>query len=142
MTEYDPVGRATGIAFADTTTPVAELEGIRRQRAHEWQRQASLDFARGRTSEALQAYHERGSVRFHDSAEAAHKQIVMDWVEANRQGAVLILAHANKDVEALNAGVRAARKAAGELAGTEIQFQTSRGLKSFAVGDRVLFLKN
>src|SRR4051794_25419243 len=36
----------------------------------------------------------------------------------------------------------AGRKAVGELAGTEIQFQTSRGLKSFAVGDRVLFLKN
>src|SRR5215207_10853902 len=107
-----------------------------------WQRQAALDFARGRTMEALQAYAARGSIRFHDTAEAAHQQIVADWADANRQGSVLILAHANKDVDALNAGVRAARKAMGELAGTEIQFQTSRGLKSFAVGDRVLFLKN
>src|SRR5215218_6989955 len=119
-----------------------ELEGIRRQRTHAWQRQASLDFARGRTIEALQAYAARGSIRFHDTAQAAHKQIVADWADARRQGSVLILAHANTDVDALNAGVRAARKAVGELAGTEIQFQTSRGLKSFAVGDRVLFLKN
>ena len=107
-----------------------------------WQRQAALDFARGRTIEALQAYAARGAIRFHDTADAAHKQIVADWADARRQGSVLILAHANKDVDALNAGVRAARKAMGELAGTEIQFQTSRGLKSFAVGDRVLFLKN
>ena len=107
-----------------------------------WQRQAALDFARGRTIEALQAYAARGAIRFHDTADAAHKQIVADWADARRQGSVLILAHANKDVDALNTGVRAARKAMGELAGTEIQFQTSRGLKSFAVGDRVLFLKN
>ena len=84
----------------------------------------------------------RGAIRFHDTTDAAHKQIVADWADARRQGSVLILAHANTDVDALNAGVRAARKAMGELAGTEIQFQTSRGLKSFAVGDRVLFLKN
>src|SRR3954454_15507604 len=119
-----------------------ELEGIRGQRTHEWQRQAALDFARGRTIEALQAYAARGSIRFHDTAEAAHKQIVADWADACRQGSVLILAHANTDVDALNTGVRAARKAMGDLAGTEIQFQTSRGLKSFTVGDRVLFLKN
>ena len=133
-----------GAAFRAISERVGyvELEGIRRQRTHAWQRQAALDFARGRTMEALQAYTARGAIRFHDTADAAHKQIVADWADARRQGSVLILAHANKDVDALNAGVRAARKAMGELAGTEIQFQTSRGLKSFAVGDRVLFLKN
>ena len=133
-----------GAAFRAISERVGyvELEGIRRQRTHEWQRQAALDFARGRTIEALQAYAARGAIRFHDTADAAHKQIVADWADARRQGSVLILAHANKDVDALNTGVRAARKAMGELAGTEIQFQTSRGLKSFAVGDRVLFLKN
>ena len=118
-----------GAAFRAISERVGyvELEGIRRQRTHEWQRQAALDFARGRTVEALQAYAARGAIRFHDTADAAHKQIVADWADARRQGSVLILAHANKDVDALNAGVRAARKAMGELAGTEIQFQTSRG---------------
>ena len=62
-----------------------ELEGIRRQRTHEWQRQASLDFARGRTFEALQAYAARGAIRFHDTADAAHKQIVADWADARRR---------------------------------------------------------
>ncbi|MDN3627674.1 Ti-type conjugative transfer relaxase TraA [Methylobacterium isbiliense] len=119
-----------------------ELEGIRRQRAHEWQREASLDLARGRTFEALQAYRSHGSVRFHDTAEAAREQIVADWSVANRQGSVLVVAHANKDVDALNCGIRDARKAGGELSGTEVHFETSRGLKGFAIGDRVLFLKN
>ena len=107
-----------------------------------WQRQAALDFARGRTLEGLQAYAAHGAVRFHDTVEQAHTQIVTDWMAAHAQGSVLILAHANSDVEALNAGVRAARKAAGELDGPEIQFETARGLKGFTVGDRVLFLKN
>ena len=133
-----------GAAFRAISERVGfvELEGIRRQRGPAWQRQAALDFARGRTREGLQAYAAHGAVRFHDTVEQAHTQIVTDWMAAHAQGSVLILAHANNDVEALNAGVRAARKAAGELDGPEIQFETARGLKGFAVGDRVLFLKN
>ena len=119
-----------------------ELEGIRRRRGPAWQRQAALDFARGRTREGLQAYAAHGAVRFHDTVEQAHTQIVTDWMAAHAQGSVLILAHANNDVEALNAGVRAARKAAGELDGPEIQFETRGVGKGFTVGDRVLFLKN
>src|SRR4051795_9325450 len=67
-----------GAAFRAISERVGyvELEGIRRQRTHEWQRQAALDFARGRTLEALQAYTARGAIRFHDTAEAAHQQIV------------------------------------------------------------------
>ena len=141
-TQLQPIQAGAAFRAISERIGFVELEGIRRQRAHEWQREASLDLARGRTFEALQAYRSHGSVRFHDTAEAAREQIVADWSEANRQGSVLVVAHANKDVDALNCGVRDARKASGELSGTEVQFETSRGLKGFAIGDRVLFLKN
>ena len=53
----------------------------------------------------------------------------------------LILAHSNADVLALNAAVRAALKDRGDLTG-EHSFVTARGVRSFAAGDRVLFLEN
>ena len=53
----------------------------------------------------------------------------------------LILAHRNRDVWALNAGVREALQAAGALAAGE-PFRTARGDRAFAAGDRILFLKN
>lgn len=117
-----------------------ELEGIRRQK-HDWMREASVDLARGRVTEALRRYDEQGAVRFADDRDGARAAIVDAWMTAREQGSVLILAHANADVHALNAGVRAARLAAGELTDA-VTVQTDRGQREFAVGDRVLFLKN
>jgi hypothetical protein len=56
-------------------------------------------------------------------------------------GTSLILAHTNQDVRELNALVRAERQRAGELA-DEAPFQTARGARHFAAGDRLVFLRN
>ena len=48
----------------------AELEGVRRQ-GEEWQRAASVAFARHRTEEGLSAYAERGAVRLAETREEA-----------------------------------------------------------------------
>ena len=53
----------------------------------------------------------------------------------------LILAHTNADAMALNGAVRAALKDRGDLTG-EYLFVTAHGARSFAQGDRVLFLEN
>lgn len=119
----------------------AELTEIRRQ-SEDWARQASKEFARGDVRAALDVYNERGHVRIVEDREAARKAIVADWL-ADRclGGTSAIMAHSNRDVLAMNAEVREARKVAGEL-GAAVEIETHRGQREFACGDRLVFLKN
>jgi hypothetical protein len=120
---------------------VAEIEAIRRQR-EPWAREASQAFAQGAVAAGLAAYAERGHVQFSESREAAKAAIARDAVAAGiGDGKSLILAHTNQDVQDLNALVRAERQRGGALA-EETSFQTARGARDFAAGDRVVFLKN
>ena len=121
----------------------AELEGVRRQ-GEDWQRAASVAFARHRTEEGLSAYAERGAVRLEETREEARAEIVRD-VMADMRGAPggsrIVLAHLRVDVRELNEAIRAARQERGELAG-ERAYATNDGERKFAAGDRILFLEN
>jgi Ti-type conjugative transfer relaxase TraA len=120
---------------------VVEIETIRRQR-QDWAREASQAFAAGEIAVGLAAYAERGHVRLVEDREAAKAAIVRDSLAAGlADGASLILAHTNDDVRDLNALVRAERQRAGALS-AEAAFQTARGERGFAAGDRLVFLKN
>src|SRR4051794_24376419 len=116
------------------------LQGIRRQ-YEAWAQAASLVLARGQAGEALRAYDAHGAVRFRANGEETRAALIADWMAARASGSSLILAHRNRDVWALNAGVREALQAAGALAAGE-PFRTARGDRAFAAGDRILFLKN
>jgi Ti-type conjugative transfer relaxase TraA len=131
-----------GAAFRAITERVGyvELSGIRRQK-EEWARQASVDFARGRVGQALDAYRAHGAVAFEQTRDEAKAAIVSDWLAERGRGSSLVLAHTNKDVYELNQGIREGLKAAGELGDGE-RFMTARGAREFAPGDRVIFLKN
>jgi Ti-type conjugative transfer relaxase TraA len=125
-----------------------ELTEIRRQQ-EDWQREASRAFARGGTAEALQAYDRNGMVRFHEGQGDARAAIVRGYLEdarTNPEATRIALAHRRLDVRALNEAIRAARQERGELpkgeeAG-ERRFQTNDGERTFAPGDRVVFLEN
>ncbi len=131
----------------------AELQDIRRQR-EDWQREASGDFARHRTGEGLSAYADRGDVRFSETRDAARAAIVAGYMAdaAERpDGSRVAMAHRRVDVRALNVDIRAARQERGELArgegeqgllGREHVFETNDGKRSFAPGDRIVFLEN
>ncbi len=120
---------------------VVEIETIRRQR-QAWAREASQAFAGGAIGAGLAAYAERGHVHLVESREAAKAAIARDSLAAGQAGgSMLILAHTNQDVQDLNALVRVERQRAGEL-GKEASFQTARGARQFAAGDRLVFLKN
>jgi len=120
-----------------------ELGEIRRQR-EDWQRTASVDFARHRTAAGLQAYTERGAVRLADDLGVAKHTIVGDLIadmDARPDGSRLVLAHRRADVADLNDQVRAVRQARGELKGQYV-YQTTEGERAFAPGDRILFREN
>ena len=131
-----------GAAFRAVTERVGyvELQGIRRQ-YEAWAQAASLALARGQAGEALRAYDAHGAVQFRANGAEARAALIADWMGARASGSSLILAHRNRDVWALNAGVREALQAAGALAAGE-PFRTARGDRAFAAGDRILFLQN
>jgi Ti-type conjugative transfer relaxase TraA len=121
----------------------AELEGVRRQ-GEDWQRAASVAFARHRTEEGLSAYAERGAVRLAETREEARAGIVRDVIaDMNERpgGSRIVLAHLRADVRELNEAIRAARQERGELAG-ERSYLTNAGERKLAAGDRILFLEN
>ncbi len=134
-------------------TGFAGLQDIRRQR-EDWQRGASMDFARHRTGQGLAAYADRGGVSFSEDREGARGAIVRDYMadlERRPEGSRVAMAHRRVDVRALNEDIRTARQERGDLArgeeghgplGRERTFRTNDGERSFAAGDRVVFLEN
>ena len=120
-----------------------ELTEVRRQRDG-WQQRATQDLARGNVRRALAAYRAAGAVHQPPTRNDAISEITRDYLTARTTrpaSETLILAHSNADVLALNAAVRTALKDQGGLA-CEQPFVTARGLRSFAPGDRILFLEN
>ncbi len=132
----------------------AELIGIRRQK-EQWDRNASRLFARGKLVEALDAYAQHDRVVEVETRDAAIEQIVTDWGQAREDyrakaesenrtlsgSELLVLAQTNDDVRKLNEAIRTVMAGQGAL-NDERTFQTERGVREFAVGDRLIFLEN
>lgn len=123
----------------------AEISTVRRQR-EDWARQASRAFARTETRAGLKAYEQHGAIRSVATRDDARAAIAAAYMEHDgpRGPSQIILAHSNRDVEALNQAVRQARRAVGgwRLGIDDTAFPTARGVRHFAVDDRVVFLKN
>lgn len=123
-------------------TGVAEVNEVRRQRI-EWQREATKQFAKGHTKEALDEYHRRGAIEVLATKNEARKALVNAWraAETEHPGeSRIMLSYTREDVRQLNEQARALRLTAGELGHAEV-IQTERGAREFAAGDRVYFLK-
>ncbi|PRA78195.1 Ti-type conjugative transfer relaxase TraA, partial [Ochrobactrum sp. MYb29] len=145
-----------GAAFRAITERVGyvELVGVRRQKAA-WAQEASRQFARGEVREALEAYRDHGHIRQTDNKDEAIAAIVADWSQARSEkiaaaqlqgkslkgDELLVLAHTNASVLELNTAIREVMKEQGALS-DERAFVTERGTRDFAVGDRMIFLKN
>jgi Ti-type conjugative transfer relaxase TraA len=120
-----------------------ELIEVRRQR-DDWQRDATRMLATERTAEAIQAYAERGAVHAAETREAAREALVDRWdrdrVE-NPGASRIILTHLNEEVQAINDLARERMKASGDL-GADVAVRADKGERRFAVGDRIMFLRN
>jgi len=128
---------------------VAERVGViaitePRRQVQDWQRTATKELATARTDTALSRYQAAGMVHRHATREAAHAGVIAGW-EVARQAAPgssqIIFAHERVDVRALNDAARAVRQAASEL-GPDQLLPTEGGVRAFAEGERVYFLRN
>jgi hypothetical protein len=120
-----------------------EITAIRRQQ-EEWQRDATRHLATGRTAQAIEAYADAGHVHAAPTREAASARLIDRWDQAriaHPQASQLILTHTNDAVQDLNQAARSRLRDAGAL-GPDVSIDAERGTRSFASGDRIMFLKN
>ena len=121
----------------------AEIGEVRRQR-EDWQRDATRGLATGRTGEAIHSYDAHGMVHVAQTREQARDDLIDRW-DRDRQAAPdrsrIILTHTNDEVRALNEAARERMRTAGDL-GEDVRLTVERGARSFASGDRVMFLQN
>lgn len=121
----------------------AEIGEVRRQR-EDWQRDATRDLATGRTSAAIHAYDAHNMVHSAETREQARGDLINRW-DRNRQASPdasrIILTHTNAEVRELNEAARDRMRHAGDL-GEDVRVKVERGERSFAAGDRVMFLQN
>jgi Ti-type conjugative transfer relaxase TraA len=121
----------------------AELGEVRRQRK-DGQRQATRELATGSAAAAIRAYDSHGMVHKAQTREEARSDLIDRW-DRDRQASPnesrIILTHTNDEVRALNEAARDRMRAACDL-GDDIRLTVERGARSFASGDRVMFLQN
>ncbi len=120
-----------------------EIETVRRQR-EDWQRNATRDLATGRTSDAIRVYDSHDMVHEAQSREQARDDLIERWDrgrQASPDASRIILTHTNAEVRELNEAARERMRDAGDL-GEDVRVMVERGERSFASGDRVMFLQN
>jgi Ti-type conjugative transfer relaxase TraA len=120
-----------------------EITEIRRQQI-DWQRDATRQLATERTAEALQAYADHDMVHVADTREGARAELVKGWERARLDyldKSQIILTHTNDEVRDLNELARGKLRDAGAL-GEDVTIKAERGDRSFASGDRLMFLRN
>ena len=102
----------------------------------------TVECGRGDARDALTTYEAEGRIVVHSDRATARQAVLDAWApDWNASVDVVMLAHANRDVAALNVMARDRIKQDGGLTG-EASFVTARGMREFAVGDRVIFLEN
>src|SRR5690606_34134499 len=110
--------------------------------AGHWQRDATRDLATGRTGDAISAYDRHDLVHEAQTRELARGDLIDRW-DRDRQAAPdssrIILTHTNAEVRELNEAARDRMREAGDL-GEDMRVTVERGERSFAAGDRVMFL--
>ncbi len=124
-------------------TPHIEVTEVRRQQEG-WQRDATKDLATGRVDQALQSYRDHDAIQAATTRAQARGQLIDRWDKDRLQSpdsSRIILVHTNDERHALNDEARLRLKSAGEL-GDDISLDLEVGRRDFAVGERVMILKN
>ncbi|WP_029084649.1 Ti-type conjugative transfer relaxase TraA [Bradyrhizobium sp. th.b2] len=139
--QLQPIEAGAAFRAIVARTGYAELETIYRQR-EQWMRDASLDLARGRVAEALQAYGANGKLEARKFKAQAVTALIEHWNrDYDPAKSILILAHLRRDVRALNNMARAKLIERGLVEDGQA-FCTEDGQRKFSAGDQIVFRKN
>jgi Ti-type conjugative transfer relaxase TraA len=134
-----------GAAFRSIAERHSHVEITQVRRQHdEWQRDATRQLATGRTGEALASYEARNMVHAAETRDQAREDLVERWDRdrvAELGKSRIILTHTNDEVRDLNLTARDRLRQADAL-GEDVTVRAERGERAFAVGDRLMFLKN
>ncbi|MCR4623509.1 MAG: AAA family ATPase, partial [Alphaproteobacteria bacterium] len=112
---------------------VGHLDEIRRQNA-DWQKEASVEFSKLDTANALAIYEHHGKI--HEMTDV--KQIAEKFLEIEKIGSAAVLCTTKNECAEINSEIRNLKKANGELG--ENLFKI--GEKSFAKNDQIMFTQN
>jgi Ti-type conjugative transfer relaxase TraA len=115
-----------------------EITQVTRQRV-DWQRRAARDLAQGDVAAAVKAFDDQGALDWSATEAEARARLVARWTAdtaTDGEATRFVFAYTNVEVDALNAQLRAVRRARGEL-GADVMFETKHGKADFAVGDRI-----
>lgn len=142
--QLQPVGPGASFRALLERTGFVDIQTVYRQ-SEPWQRDATMAFSAGHIGKGLAAYATHQAVHIKKTADVAIETLVTQWLQQHRVSKdlsqLLVMAHRNQDVTALNQHIRQARIAGGDLkAGFRVK--TARGDIAIAKGDRLLFLKN
>lgn len=121
----------------------AQLTEIRRQ-DQPWAKDAVQAIAKGQAHDAIEAYEQRGRLHIGENKQEILQTLVKTWAQASDsqpEKSRLILASERADVKALNEQVRTQLKSAAHL-GAGQKVTTEYGVREFAVGDRLVMLRN
>ena len=139
--QLQPIEAGAAFRAIVERTGYAELETIYRQR-EQWMRDASLDLARGNVTAALKSYEANGKLQPRKFKTEAVAALIEDWNrDYDPAKSTLILAHLRRDVHTLNDIARAKLVERG-IVGEGDAFRTEDGIRRFAAGDQIVFLKN
>lgn len=126
-------------------TQHTSLRSVVRQKI-EWQRQATVELSTQQHGKAIDRYLEHGHIYDHSSRAEAMKAIVDRWAawsSENQAQSAVMMSYRNADVLSMNLMARECLQGLGQL--TEKAFHISTkafGELEFAVGDRLMFLRN
>jgi ATP-dependent exoDNAse (exonuclease V) alpha subunit len=141
-----PELEAGGSFAALTRLPTSlHLDGHGRQ-ITAWEQHALLDLRNGRTTEALDAYHENDRLHIAITTDELHQRVVADYKAARREAAdpwdVVVLTPRRHDVAQLNELIREQLRADGVLGRRVMRAVTPHGPRDYRKGDQVLVTHN
>lgn len=150
--QLQSIEAGTAFKHIRETVGAVSLDEVRRQR-HEWQREATINFATQKTGTAFDAYLAAGDIRLMDAAEAAKGQLVSDYMESyalRPDDTRMVLAFTRKDVSELNQAIQQLMIDSGNVTRSqqmiELIGQDNEGeyrySQSFGAGDRIMFREN